>query len=51
MVQYFTYLGTKIMRDGEVKAEIKLCITNPARTFRCLQTSIFQNPHFSVATK
>ena len=51
IVQEFTYLGSSISRDGEVKGEVKCRIGKAARAFGCLQKPIFQNHSLSVETK
>ena len=50
-MQDFTYLGSNITSDGEVKDEAKSRIGKAARAFGCLQQSIFKNCHLSVETK
>ena len=47
----FTYLGSNILRVGEIQAEVKLYISKAARAFNFLCTSTFQNPYLSVTTK
>ena len=51
IVQDFTYLGSNIMRDGEVQDEVKLHFSKAARAFGFLHKLIFRNPHLLVATK
>ena len=51
VVQDFTYLGSNITSDRELKSEVECRIAKAARAFRCLQKSIFQNRHRSVETK
>ena len=51
IVLYFTYLGSNITSDGEVKDKVKSHIGKAARAFGCLQRSIFKNCHLSVETK
>ena len=51
VVQEFPYLGSTITRDGEIKGEVMCRISKAARSFGCLQKSIFQNRHLSVETK
>ena len=51
IVPDFTYLGSTITNNGEVKEEVKRRIGKAARAFGCLQRSIFQSPHLSVETK
>lgn len=51
MVHDFTYLGSTITDDGEVKNEIGTRIAKASRAFGCLQKPIFQNKHLSVETK
>ena len=51
IVQEFTYLGSSISRDGEVKGEVKFRIGKAAWAFGCLQKPIFQNHRLSVETK
>ena len=51
MVHDFTYLGSTITNDGEVKSEIGTRIAKAARAFGCLQKPIFQNKRLSVETK
>ena len=51
IVSDFTYLGSNITRDGEVKEEVKCRIGKAARAFGCLQRPVFRNRHFSAETK
>ena len=51
IVQEFTYLGSSISRDSEVKSEVKCRIGKAARAFGCLQKPIFQNQCLSVEMK
>ena len=51
LVPDFTYLGSNITSDGEVKSEVKIRIGKAARAFGCLQKSIFQNQRVSVEVK
>ena len=51
MVEDFTYLGSNINRDGEVKEEVTCHSAKVARASVCLQRSMFQNQHLSVETK
>ena len=51
IVQEFTYLGSSISKDGEVKGEVKCRIGKAARAFGCLHKPIFQNHRLSVETK
>ena len=41
MVNNFTYLGSNVTVDVEIRDEAKCCIVKAA--FGCLQRSIFQN--------
>ena len=50
-VHDFTYLGSNITVDGEIKDEVKCRMSKAARAFGCLQRSIFQNWSFSTETK
>ena len=51
MVSDFTYLGSNITSDGEVKEDVKIRIGKAARAFGCLQRAVFQNRRLSVETK
>ena len=51
VVDHFTYLGSNISRDGEVTMDVGCRIAKAARAFGCLRRPIFQDKHFSVATK
>ena len=51
MVSDFTYLGSNITSDGEVKEDVKICIGKAARAFGCLQRAVFQYRRLSVETK
>ena len=50
-VDNFTYLGSNITIDSEVANEMGVRLGKTARTFRCLQSSIFENQAFSVRIK
>ena len=43
MVNYFTYLGSNVTVDGEIRDEVKCRIAKAAKAFGCLQRSIFRN--------
>ena len=51
LLEDFTYLGSKITEDGEVRKEVETRIGKASRTFGCLQKSIFQNHRLAVRTK
>ena len=51
VVDHFTYLGSNISRDGEVTMDVDCRIAKASRAFGCLRRPIFQDKHFSVATK
>ena len=51
VVQDFSFFGSTISDDGEVTANVSTHISKAARTFRCLQWSIFCTHHLSTATK
>ena len=51
IVQEFTYLGSNISRDSEVKGDVKCHFGKAAWAFVCLQKPIFQNHRLSVETK
>ena len=51
LVEDFTYLGSKITEDGEVRKEVATRIGKASRAFGCLQKSIFQNHRLAVRTK
>ena len=42
VVPGFTYTSSNSTMDGKVHNEVKICITKAARTFGCLQRSIFK---------
>ena len=51
LVEDFTYLGSKITEDEEVRKEVATRIGKASRAFGCLQKSIFQNHRLAVRTK
>ena len=51
MVNNFTYLGSNVRVDGEIRDEVKCRIAKAAKVFGCLQRSIFQNRRLSTETK
>ena len=50
-VEDFTYLGSKISSDGEVKSEIVTRISKASRAFGCLKAAVFQNSQLSTDIK
>ena len=50
-VEEFTYLGSTITRDGEVRDEVVARLAKASRAFGCLRSAIFQNRRISVAIK
>ena len=48
VVEDFTYLGSNISADGEVRKEVSIRI---AKASRCLQRAVFQNRHLFIETK
>ena len=51
MVEDFTYLGSNISRDCEVKSEIVTRIGKASRAFGCLKAAWFQNSQLSTDIK
>ena len=47
----FTYLGSSITRDGEVRGEVSMRLGRASRAFACLRSAIFHNKQLSMATK
>ena len=47
----FSYLGSNITSDGELKKEVQCRIGKAARAFGCLRQPIFSNSKLSVSTK
>ena len=47
----FTYFGSSIIRDGEVRGEVSMRLRRASRAFACLRSAIFHNKQLSVATK
>ena len=50
VVNRFKYLGSNILRDGEVTVELDCAIAKAARAFSSLRKSVFQNINLSIAT-
>ena len=50
-VDDFTYLGSNISRDGEVKGEVAVRLGKASRAFGCLRSAVLQNQKFSVKIK
>ena len=48
IVNHFTYLGSNILRDGEVTVEIDCRNAKASRAFGCLKESIFQDRNLSI---
>ena len=51
VVEDFTYLGSNISADGEVRKEVSIRIAKASRAFGCLQRAVFQNRHLFIETK
>ena len=47
----FTYLGSNISRDGEVKSEVVTRLGKASRAFGCLRAAVFQNSQLSTDIK
>ena len=47
----FTYLGSSITRDWEVRGEVSMRLGRASRAFACLRSAIFHNKQLSMATK
>ena len=47
----FTYLGSTITKDGEVRGEAVARLAKASRAFGCLRSAIFRSKRISVATK
>ena len=50
VVNHFKYLGSIILRDGEVTVGLDCTIVKAARAFSSLRKSVFQNRKLSIAT-
>ena len=50
-VEDFTYLGSNIIRDGELHGEVAVRLGKASRAFACLRSSIFCSKQLSVAIK
>ena len=50
-VDNFTYLGSNISRDGEMRGEVVVRLGKASKAFGCLRSAIFQNRQLSVAIK
>ena len=51
IVKDFTYFGSSIIRDGEVRGEVSMRLRGASRAFACLRSAIFHNKQLSMATK
>jgi hypothetical protein len=50
-VKDFSYLGSNITRDGEVRNEVAVSLGKTFRAFGCLQCAVYQNHRLSVKIK
>ena len=51
MVDHFAYLGSVMLRDGDVTNDVKCRIVKASRAFGSLRGPIFNNPILSLPTK
>ena len=50
-VKEFSYLGSSITRDVEVRGEVSMRLGRASKAFACLRSAIFHNKQLSMATK
>ena len=50
-VREFTYIGSKISKDGAFQSEVSSRLGKASRAFGCLRSAIFQNQRLRVSLK